>query len=738
MATDATMVIPEPEAAPEEGKLPSHFPKRNNLAGDQKLCDDVRSYLGDELENYRVRNARTNFVDSGGVMDNADRAWRVALRRDTTSDQHQDTLSDVADSVFHRAIRALTAGENAVFFQGQDLPARYEANLATGRYGYAPADGEEMARKRNLVRDYTWEQDDRRLKIKQGNLYKNKYGQQLWGIEWAYETEEKWVKEPVGGIRINENGEPDDEGLLRPDSVKRVKKKVVTKEWPTLVSYDLRSFYADPYINCLQDQRATLQHFERGWEWAAMQQSMGYIMNMDKVTTAQTSKGETDEQLEARRENAGETPEVRANGLLNVWECWARLPIKEFKRNGKLSGRGKIDKKEAPQWYWCTFIGGTWQSLRDAICVRLVKNPYNHGKLPLFMDYAYHDDKGMYHVAPWNLVEATYWQIVTNINQAIDNVTLRTRAPYTLDGPCHTRDLTFKANKVIRLGKGTTLTPIDVPRTTEITMEMKRELEEEINKALGITQTIQGIPLGGRTSAFEAENDLDQAMKPLMQKADENGQAFYSWLMEMDAELWDQFARPELSLVITHNSQIHDVKPAEIYGAVKVKVTAVTEFENTATRRRELNGVLQSGAYDRMAEVMPAEGKALFWRKFLDRFGFTEVMAMIPPAGDLDAARVSAQESWSILFEGAFVAAQQGENHAVHLSRHESFLREYEFLPEDQVNPEAVRNMRAHIEQHKAFQAEISQRQAPTLQEGSNAAVASNAIEAQDGAVANL
>lgn len=717
MSNDISMVIPDPAAAPKEGSLPDHFPKRNNLAGDETLAADVLKYLSGELETFKGQNARQQMItNTAGTMDTADRAWRVALRRNTSSAQYQNSLSDVASSVFHRSIRALTSGENAVFFQGSELPARYEVDLNTS--DYTPADGMMVAEQRNLLRDYTWERDQRRIKIKKGNLFKNKYGHQLWAIEWVHEVAEKLVK-----IKDPKSGK-----------ITRKKKKFVVKQHPCLSMRNLRNFYADAYIEEMDAQRTTLEWRELPYEVLAQDQAMGFIKNLSKITAKQASDGSVDDLTYNERTNAGETPETHQTRLLSVWEGWAYLPIKESKTNG----RGKIDKKVMPELYWCTYVGGTYDTMDGAVCVRMIKNPYNHGKRPYFMDYAYHDDKGFYHVAPINLVESAYWQVVTNINQAIDNVTLRNRAPYTLDGPLLSRDSTFLANKMIRIGKGTTLKPIEVPQTTQITMEMYRAMEAEVLKTLGITQTIEGMPLGGRTSASEAENDLDQAMKPLLQKADENGQAFYEWLMNMDAELWDQFADPDMKVTLTHMGDIRDIVPAEMYGPIKVKVTAVTEFENKATRRRELNGFLQSGGYDRAAEVMPPEGKSLFWRQVGDEFGFRRVNEMFPPMGDRDSMRRAAQESWDMLNDGKFVAAEQGENHAAHLRQHESWLREYLLLPEQDMDPARGQMLQLHIEQHKGFQVDVSQRQAPALQEGTTGELNANPMEAAAGAGANL
>ena len=715
MASDGSMVIPEAEAAPKEGTLPVHFESRNNLAGDEVLANEVLAHLSRELETFSTQDARKKFCGTNGTMDTADRAWRVALRRNTTSDQYQKTLSDVASSVFHRAIRAMTAGENAIFFQGAELPARYEVDLNTD--DYTPQTGIAMAEQRNLVRDYTWERDRRRNKIKRGNMFKNKYGQQLWSKEWDYCKEMKTVK-----VYDERTGK-----------VKRVKKEMYTREWPTLLAHDLNNFYTDAYIDEIQNQRTTLLHKEMGYEQLAELQKAGFIKNLEKITAAQAATGEVDETLKDRRTNAGESAENHPTGLLNVWECWARLSIKE----SGTSGKGKIDRKVAPEWYWCTYVGGGWDNMSGAVCVRLIKNPYDHGKLPYFMDYAYHDDKGFYHVAPINLVESAYWQAVTSINQAIDNVTLRTRAPFTVDGPVFTRDLTFQANKVIKLGRGTTFKPIEVPITTQITMEMLAYVESEILKALGITQTIEGTPLGGRTSASEAENDLDQAMKPLLQKADENGQWFYSWDLESDAELWDQFARPELALVITHMPPLM-VQPADIYGPINVKVTAVGEFENKTARRREWSALFQSGMYDRMAEIMPRESKSIMFRQIGTDYNMRRVNELFPPAGDMDAVRVARAESADMLLRGAFDAAEDGENHATHIEQHESFLHEYEFLPDADQNPEWARNLQGHIEQHRVMMAKASQRQAPSLQEGTTGELAANPIEAQAGAEANL
>ena len=713
------------EEIPEKGKLPKRFGKRNNLAKDDKLTQTLRKWLTTNLEHYRKQEERQQFCDEGGVMDTADKMTRVALRRDTTSEQYQDTLSNTASTAFLKGIRAMSSGEAEVYLSGPDLPAKYEGTFSATD-NEVQAQSLRVAEQQTLLEEYTWEQDNRRKKLRQHLYYNNKYGQEFITSEWRYET-----RTQVRRV-LNEKGN-------------FVFKEVtdVIADHPTTVRHDLKNVYFDAKIDDIQSQRCILIEQAVPWETLAAQQRDGFITNLDKVTTgALYLKDYNEETIEERQLNAGEDYEQERTGLYKVWHSWCRIPVSENQGKSGPTGNGKWDAKLPATLYWATFVG----EVNDAksVCVRLEKNPYFHGKIPAYLMHAYEDDKGAYHVSPADTVTSLYWQAVTNMNQAIDNVTLRTRVPYITDGPVKTRDLTFKANKLIQTGRGVNFRPVEVARTTEITLAMADRIEQDIFATLGTDKPILGQPLLGRTSATEATNVLEQAKVPLLEKADANGGDYLTWSFEMDAELWRQFANPKTVISLTHNDLLEEIKPAELYGPYKVTVTAITQFENTTQRRRELNAFLQNG-YDRAREFMGQEGALNFWRLAWGEFNFKDVDDVFPPTGDFDAKRVGVNESFSILFKGEVDEALPDENHAAHLVQHKRWALEYGLIPEEDQNPEWIRNHDLHIQQHENF-LEAPQPGAPqagieqpgALAEGTVGELGANPLEAVAGAEAAL
>jgi hypothetical protein len=729
-SVDTTAVDPQPEAAPKEGTLPSQFGKINNLAKDDELVKQAQAFAFKHISRFEAQDARKKLTDTKGTMDKADRAWRAAQdvtgKKDTASSQDQDTLSQTFSPIFHETIRTLTAGETAIYFQEDDVPAKYRPTIDTTEYSLQ--EGKMLAEQQNMLEEYTFAHDNRKEKIVDGCLLKNKYGQQVWTMEWHRQVEKKTERV---AIRDEEDGE-----II---GYKMATRERVIADWPTLVRKPLRNFYADASIEDLQMQRVVGEEGKIGYEGLAAQQRAGFIVNLEKVTNASLFKEELEDTLERRAQNAGETLEDEETGLYKIWQVWARMPIKEMKRKG----RGKWDNREAPEWYWMTFVG---ELGGHAVCVRFIKNPYNHGKLPYFMEHAYFDDKGLYHIAPIDIIESLKDQIDINTNQAIDNVTLRTLSPYTLKGHSYTRDMRFRANKVIKLGQGAELKPIDVPRTTEITMDLRRELKNDFKEALAVTDPIQGEAFGQRTSALEANTAFEQAMKPLMQKADDNANKLFKWMLEMDAELWRQYGDPDTVLSVTHNNQIEEIKPAELFGPYKVEVTAPTEFANNLSSRREINAFLQNG-YQPFAAVAGKQGEREFWRFALPKFfGAIGVNRMVPPNGDYDATRIAVDETGRMLAMsadigtlGVFVPVEQEENHTAHLAVHEPALREYRLLPQDEQLSENAQFLAAHIEAHKNMRTQQeSQGQVPGAAgaEGTDAQLAMDSFEGEMGAQA--
>ena len=712
--------VPEASAVPDVGNLPSYYDKINNLAGDEELCKKVRKWCATNIEHFRSQGERKKQVDSGGINDMADRFYRVAERRNTSSKQHQNTHSDVASTVFFKAVRTITAGQQMMFFNGKDLPATFEPEFNTNEF--TSKQGKDIAEQQNLLETHTFNQDEREAKLKKSLLWNQVYGQEMISNEWA--REEITTKERVPIQFTN------DEDMMPVAFERRDVTRV--KEGPRVIRHPLKDCYFDAKIDDMNAQRLLAVLQENNWESLAGDQKAGFIMNVDKLNAGMLSTGDDTETFDDKTDNKDDNATPEGSGNFKVWQCWCRIPVSENKKKG----RGKWDaKKNAPVLYWATFVGDI---NGNAVCVRLIKNPYHHGEIPFKLLHAIDDDSGAYHLSWASILDSIYWQIVTNLNQAADNVNLRNKAPLIKMGPVYTRDLTYRQNMVIDIARGSTLETMKVPDTTQITLALHDILVRDLEQTTGADKPILGQALGARTSATEAKQVLDQALLPLDAQASYVADQLFPWLYRLDAKMWRQYSNPKEVLSITHNNLIMPVKPAELWGPFNIKVTAVTRFRNNAIQRQNLNSFLQNNLAQ-AGPLMGEKGQRELFKDVFQIFGLDRADEYFPDDADFDARRRAKQENHKIFIIGEPDEPLPNENHGAHLSEHRPTLAEYENLPDAEIDPERIRMMKNHIQVHENFSSQsAAQQQGGEQQQGLPGEIAGNQIEAEEGSIANL
>jgi len=635
-----------------------------------------------------------------------------------------------------------------------------------------------------MLETHTFDEDHRKAKCKDAFYFLNKYGNELLSIEWDRRTETRRERVPgwytadgtaialewgVRGDGAEVDGEPvktaknlpdpdtayDAHGNLMSDVVDAagnpksfvfIDRDVIVKDCPSLIRHDLKDAWfdasvvdADPWDNSMNRQQCLIVSKPIGYDRLWADQRQGLIQNVDKVTSAALFTDAGNETAQDRAVNAGESENTVERGSLRIFHAWIRVPIKEnVGKNGK-TGKGKWDEaKTPPTVYWASWVGKDLTS--DAVCVRLIANPYHHKQIPFKLLHSHRDDKGAYHMGMATLVEPLYWQIVTNLNQACDNVTKRNRAPMVADGPIYTDNLTYKANKLIRTARGVKLEPIKTDDTTGITMGMHDILERDISRTGGADKPIMAEALGSRTSATEAKNIYDQALMPLDEQADYVADQLWPWMYMLDAHLWRQMGDPERVITVTHQGQVDEIQPAEIWGPIKVKVTAVSRFRNNTVQRQERNAFIQ-GAYPFAEKYMGRTGSAEFWKDTFRDFGYENAARYFPANADFDATNRAIDTARRILFMGEYVEPNPDENQRAHLDVLEGVLAQYALLPPDEVDPERLRMLREHItirHQILTTQENAQTAQVPQVaaQQGLTGEIAGNATEAQEGALA--
>ena len=727
--TDTGFVtIPEPENLPDVGQRPDYYEPINNMAKDEALAKRFRAWASKRIQHFDTQTARVTFTETKGTMDTADRMERVSLKRDTSSAQHQNTGSNVSSTAYSNAVRAVTAGEGLVFFDGTELPAEFVPEVNTTEY--TVDQGKDIAEQQNILEQYTFDEDKRRDKIKEVLWSNNKYANAMVWMEWDRRVEMVVERTPT---QFDENGTPI---AFDFQEVERV-----VKDCPTFQAGDMKDFWFDAQIDDMSKQFCIGHRGQVPYDTLLKQQAAGEIANLDKVKLSALYIGDDDEVMADRSANAGEDAVTEENGMLIQWHIEGMVPITENAgKNGK-TGKGKWDAKKPAARYWATFIGDIHQG--NAVCVRLQKQPYSHGKSRYKLIHSHRDDKGAYHDGFPTRLESLYYQDCTTQDQSFDNRTLICRSPWIIDGQLQTKMKAWRANQLIKVSRGTTFKQADVRDISSGNQFQSDRIQADIQRTTGADKPIVGEALGSRASATEAKQTLDQALVPLDDKAAYLADQLFPWMLEMDASLWRQYGDPAIIIRVTQNNLIREVNPTKLWGPVRTKVTAVSRFRNNVIRRQEINSFIQN-AYGFAEKQMDETGRTQFWRDTFREFGFENANEYFPVGTGYDAKSRAREAIGRIVNMGEDIVPTGEENHRAWLAELEPFVRQYELT--EGADQSVLQKLRVLVEAHRQMDAQDGQAAAAQMQQGQQQGQAApvpelpgqvigDQIEAQEGAL---
>lgn len=728
--TSDIITIPDPSAVPKTGSLPvEQFGKINNLAGDDKLTQAVAAAAQENLRRFMGQTEREAFTKSGGTLDQADKMYRATLVRDTTNDQHQNTQANVSSTSYHRYTNVVTAALNKIFFNGEELPAKYdeEVNIPEDTFK-VEGQGATIATQRNRLSQYTWDEDERERKIRDGVLFTLKNTMTVWSNEWRLKEEMRMDKVPTGF-------DPD---TGQPLGFEWVEKKKTLADWPTLIRHDIKDCFFDAQISDLQKQQWFIVKKRRPYEELVAEQDLGRLKNVDKIGLGHQEIDEQEDVVAHRSTNASVGATIEESGLIEEWHVWGMMPIKEYKRTRK--GHGKWDaKKQLPQRYWATFAGNL--EAGSVTCTRLILNPYIDKKIPYFIWYSHPDEKGAFHLGNPNLVENLYWQAVTNRNQYYDCINKRVNAFYTIKGRIHARgeNLIFRQNRLVQLDPNSELERFEPGDTTARTQESEERTENDMAKTMLADKPVSGEQMFSRTSAQESKQNLDQALAPIDEQASYMSE-FFKWLWDSDYWRWKQYGKADTIRMMTGNDMVVSVNPGVLWGPVKTKVTCVTRFRNTIQARQEMNNFFQN-VLPQFAPVMGKSGIRVLARQAFRRSKFDDIEHLVPIDAESDARANASSENYAILVAGQQIEPKEGENHEVHKVIHNEDLRDAKLVPD--FPEERITAMELHISGHDRLEEqEVQQTQAGAQQQSGqpqrelDSEIASIPLEAAGGATA--
>lgn len=696
--TDGLISIPDKKYVPEPEKKPKHLRKIKNFADNKETVEKTLVWVQSYFDRFKAQGQRDEFEDSMDVADEMYRATTDRTMLDTKEPKNAEaTQSSIHSATYYSDIRAITANEKAISLGNEEqLPIKFEP--LPGSTEYSEDEGKRIAEYQNMLLTYTWEVAKIDRAVGRALLFLNKYANKPIEMMWVRKIEDRWIKKPVFERKFFGLG-PEDRSKVK--TVKWEKETVIVKDWPELIERDAKDVWLDSEIDDDQEQSCIIRRTQKQLDYIWGMQRVNEYINVGDITIANCYQGEgvANDVKAERQTNAGESEDANSpTTLFDVWMIWIRLPVDE---NGKWD-----EKKVLPHWHEVTFIG---ELSNKPICVQLRPLPYSCGLLPFAMCHALEDDKGAYHLGYQDLVKSHIIEEMTLLDMANDNVRLRNRVPLLVERESLlTRNLVFHegGNQMIIYKAGSTPPKeLQIQETTNIIVPMLREMDTRREKIMGTNKAFMGEPIGGRQSASGYLGTLDQALKPAVEDAKFKTDQILPFVGFWIAEMWNDFGDPERSIFVTYEGEQKEVKPKNIWGSLRIRLTSVKNFQDSALRRKEMNELV--------AQVLPvlistqaidAQGIKILAKQILADRHITDVDGILRTTGDFDAIHVARSENMAIVWNGVYDMPKPEENHITHLAEHEPYLGTVALLPEgSQPLPENMNRMKQHIILHKKF-----------------------------------
>ena len=696
-----------PDPAPSTGSIlpiPENIAKIVGKAKDTDPILRVKNYAGNEntaaaatafaKANWSTFDAQAARAKMKSDMNDADKFYRMS---EGTTKQDENLTRGTVDCIPH------------IFFEGVRMVTAYETNLLYNRedpFGkYLPYSNldpllkehtQEICDQQQLLFDYSNEMDDRIEKLKREQLFINKYGNRLVGMDWFSEEMEITERVPTG---MDENKNPTGFSW---------KTRKVKKQHPRFFSYDLKDAWFDTNIMDadFQNHQCVLLRSTMDYTEIIKEQQAGHFMNVEKITTAHAYQGETPETvLSDRQMNAGETSDAnRPNGQYERWDVPMKAPINDD---------GEWDEKNTMRkWHILTFIGPLASG--GVICVRAIPNPCKRLlKIPFKLIHSHPDDKGALNAGYVNYTRPVWNEMKTTLDQWFDNKNLVNFAPMKVEeGAILSKDKSFGPRKILTMRRGQfdKAERFMIPSNTQDMQVFIANLKQDAWDIFGITKAFRGEAMMGRTSSSEAQNAHSQSMLTGSEKAKYIADQLLPWLAETDEDMWRQFAPADLVIALTREGQLQEIKPATLYGHLRYKVTAIDDNENTALTRLEADRFVQ-GVFPLASKYMGQKGIVDFF-KWLCGLHKLPSGNMFPANSDADAKHVAKSENYSFL-QGEWVAPEPQQDHEAHEKEHDQFIALLQTLPANQKPTGVLENAKMHRLMHEQMKQQSSQPQQP-------------------------
>lgn len=661
-------------------------------------------------DDHKAQTLRTNLEDR---MDAIDKYCRVVVAPTKQSaDKTPDITSWKAPQLMS-GIEILTANQCDVLLPRLDPSGKFVPLNELDNDGRAVT--QDLMRRRNLQFEYSNEADNRVPKFKEVVRRMNKYGDAVIEMGWLHEEYE--IRIPKGkGITATL-------GWIFKNLVGKGKVKEV-RSHSTMRMHDFKDFYCDLLIDNEFDERGSLQN-QQGVELRCRtaygdllkKQRAGEYKNVEYLSKSQMYEGESPSTTQSTRQtNAGESADTnRATGEMETWEQWAVAPIDD---------NGNWDEEKTPaRWCWGTFCGKLdTQGLADLenwkkgdelpagmICLRLNPNPYPYDELPFDVQHSKPDDKGLMHGSYYDASKSILEELQKVNNQYIYGKDMMCAAPWKTERGAIFGNKKFDGGPTslieMNAGQFAALDRVRVDVNTQDMLAFIQYLERVFwEDIMLMPKGFRGKEMGSRTSATEASAANAQASKPFLERV-----RYISRLIKFVARkdaLYTAYFQPEtLTKALTGTTSMAELKPSDVYGPVRYKITCVDDYENN---------IMEKAEQDRFAQIwMPILAQFIGRRGVIaaGKWAFKKRGAPIdeifPMPNEGDAIQNANRENEQMM-KGEYVSIHPGEDDETHAATHDHFLAVCKTQPPEDSGT-ALQFVPPHLMAHKQRMAQQAQ-----------------------------
>ena len=646
----------------------------DNLADKEDITDSF-SELAETYYNG-FKSDREQWED---VWEVADYMRKAAINRTVNATEDSkgmdlpsdDNRSQTGSTMFYRYINQFAALGYSIQSSAEE-PFQF-APLVNFSVDNSPGEAKDLAKQKSVLSKWIRQRDGFDAKSIEFWDQLGTYGNVPIMIHQEYEEGTRKRRIPKYETVIDDMGHPT-------NTITDYEEKedtFIVKNYPSFTVLSNDNVYMDPYIGNVQSQNCVVLASVRskgdiGKDAQAGNFDEKQFEKLDKNMAWDGSAGSEFRQKKLENADLEFNPSSSEHQFLQ-WDVYMRAPI---------SG-SSWKEDEIPELYWGTFIGNT---LKEAICMRLIRNPDPDDEIPMAMVHVNPDDSNMlYHLSPAEIIRSNYSVECTLKNLALDNMGLVCNPPLmAVEGMHSITDFEYKKGQLWNV---MTLDAVKEFQTRDITQNINALLDYIKNDsftALNLDKVMAGESQGARTSASEAISINRNSMQPHLVQTKYILEQFLGFYARKSISYMTYFAHPDQILHITDEPQIPEINPSELHGEFDVIISIVDDYEESALKQQFIAEAIRIiGSSPALMESQTHRIDVGEMLKEWFQFAHFDASKIIQPLSNSDAESVAKNENIAMIMNGQYVEPNPNENKPVHLSIHKADEVRYQGLEEE-------------------------------------------------------